>query len=70
MKTYKTYKTYSFGLSLAFTLIALAVASCSKDEIAAKLVPDKPTIVRKDGPLGCISNCRIMLLPCHSSNIG
>jgi hypothetical protein len=43
----KTYKAYLFGL----TLIALAVASCSKDEIAAKLVPDKPTIVRKDGCL-------------------
>jgi hypothetical protein len=43
----KTYKAYSF----AFTLAALAVASCSKDEIVAKLVPGKPTIVREEGCL-------------------
>jgi hypothetical protein len=45
----KTYKVYPFGLSLAFTLIALAVASCSKDEMES-LLPGKPTIQEE----GCL----------------
>ena len=46
----KTYKAYSFGLSLVFTVAALAVAACSKEKMES-LFPDKPTIVREESCL-------------------